>query len=502
MNQGLHAVDWCVLGLYAASTLGIGWFYGRRQSTTSEYFVGGGRVNPVLVGISLFATLLSTVSYLATPGEALGRGPVLLLQLVVLPAIYAFVAYVLLPTYMRHRVTSAYELLEHRLGLGARLLGAGMFVVLRLAWMSLLVYAAARAMTVMLGAPASATPTVVLAITLVAMIYTSLGGLRAVLVTDAVQTALLLGGALLVVAIVSFELSGLSWFPTAWRPSWDVQPFFSADPATRVTVVGTLVSTFVWYVATAGGDQTSVQRFMATRDLRAARRAYAVQLASIGIVTLVLTLVGFALLGYFEAFPGRLPSKLALRENADDVFPFFIANRLPIGVSGLVVSAMFAAAMSSVDSGVNSIAAVGLTDVVRRFSRRSRTDREDLSLARWIAVGVGVAILAGSSVIHLVPGNITEMTSKTSNLLMTPLFALFVFALFVPFARRVGVYAGTVCGVATAFLIAFSGPLFGLDPETGGDPVSFQWIAPASLLVNLTIGAAVSAVSAWRDARS
>ena len=131
-GSGLHAIDWVVIVLYAGSTIGLGWYYNRRQSTTKEYFVGSGRMNPLLIGISLFATLLSSISYLSFPGEALGRGPVVLTHVLALPLVYLIVAYVLLPVYMRQRLTSVYELLEHNLGIGICLLAAIMFILLRL----------------------------------------------------------------------------------------------------------------------------------------------------------------------------------------------------------------------------------------------------------------------------------------------------------------------------------------------------------------------------------
>lgn len=141
-------------------------------------------MNPLLIGISLFVTLLSTISYLSKPGEMLGKGPVLLTSLIVFPFVYYVIGYGLLPVYMKNRVTSAYELLESRLGLGARLLGATMFIALRLVWMSLLVYLAARAMTVMIGVDEGWISMIVLVTGFVAVIYTSVGGLRAVVVTD------------------------------------------------------------------------------------------------------------------------------------------------------------------------------------------------------------------------------------------------------------------------------------------------------------------------------
>src|SRR5690606_6134777 len=120
---GLMPIDWAIMVLYGAVTLGMGWYYGRQQKSTQEYFVGSGRMNPVLIGVSLFATLLSTISYLSMPGETLGKGPFNMFNLLAMPLVFVVVAFVLLPVYMKQRVTSAYELLEARLGPGIRMLG-------------------------------------------------------------------------------------------------------------------------------------------------------------------------------------------------------------------------------------------------------------------------------------------------------------------------------------------------------------------------------------------
>ena len=192
--EGLHIVDWVLIVLYAMVTIGLGVYFSRRQTSAKEYFVGSGHMNPVLIGVSLFATLLSTISYLSMPGEAAGKGPVVALGMLALPLVYFVVAYGLLPVYMKHRVTSAYELLETRLGLSVRLLGAAMFLALRLVWMTLLIYLAAKAMVVMMGISASWIPIIVMGTGIVSIVYTTLGGLRAVVVTDAMQTVLLFGG--------------------------------------------------------------------------------------------------------------------------------------------------------------------------------------------------------------------------------------------------------------------------------------------------------------------
>ncbi len=571
MGRGLHWIDWLIILVYAALTLFLGWYYSRRQSSTKEYFVGSGEMNPLFVGVSLFATLLSTISYLSMPGEAAGKGPVTLLGLLTYPVIFIIVGYGFIPVFMRQRATSAYELLEQQLGLSLRLLGASMFLVLRLVWIMLLVYLAANAMTVMLGADywvidtaswavtggqfndadpttmlpglyrweaselrIAAVPVIVLVTGIVSVTYTTLGGLRAVVMTDFMQTVLLFGGAILILATVTWNLGGLSWIPREWHENWDSQPLFSTDPRTRVTMVGTFLSILTWYVATSAGDQTSVQRFMATSDAATARRALFTQLCVGATVVFTLHLVGMALLGFFEANPTALPEGMGLKSDADKLFPRFVSFELPIGVSGFVVAAMFAAAMSSIDSGVNSVTAVVTTDFVDRFRKKSDSEPGSLRSAKFLALTIGVIVVVGSTYMKYIPGNITAVTAKTANLFTSPIFALFFFALFVRFAHPVGVWIATFCGTLTAAAIAFSGPLvvflatyagvdlqsFGvelmtqIDPGTGEelvrsavremnpdtgvvelvarDPISFQWIGPVSLLVNLVVGVSVS----------
>lgn len=484
----LTLLDWAIVAAYATGTIVLGWYFGRRRKSAEEYFLGSGRMNPMLIGVSSFATLLSTISYLSMPGEALGKGPAWMVNVVALPFVYLVIGFVLLPVYMRRRVTSAYELLEKRLGLSVRLLGASLFLILRLAWMALLIYLTASALSVMLGLGPEAIPWIAAAAGFVAVVYTSVGGLQAVVVTDFAQAVLLFSGALLVIAVVSLELGGFGWVPTRWDPTWDSQPLFSWDPSVRITISGTVLSYFVWFVATAGGDQTSIQRYMATGDARAARRSVGFQVTASALTAVTLAFVGFALLGYFSAFPERLSEGMTLAANADQAFPYFIASQLPAGVTGLVVAAMFAAAMSSIDSGVNSITAVVRTDFVERLGGGKASTT---GAPKWTAFAIGAVVVSVSTMMGSVPGNITAVTTKTSNLLTTPIFGLFFLALFVPFATTAGAWIGTICGTATAVLIAFSGPIFGLTAD-GRDPVSFQWIAPAAITVDILAGCAAS----------
>lgn len=511
---GLALADWLIVILYAGSTLFMGWWFGRHQTTTKEYFSGSGNMNPLLIGVSLFASLLSTITYLSTPGEVFGKGPVYLSNYLAYPFIFIVVGFVMLPVYMRLRVTSAYELLEDRLGLSVRLLGATMFLLLRLVWMSLLIYAAAKAFCYIIDADPKYIPLIVIVTGAISLFYASLGGLRAVVVTDLMQSILLYGGAVAVIAVVSYRMGGVQWFPTEWNENWDKQPWFPEDLKTRVSVFGTFLSVMVWYVATSGGDQVSVQRFMATKDVRSARIAIGMQLGIALLVGVTLGLAGFAMLGYFQAHPEGLPADFSMKANADDVFPLFIGFHLPVGVSGLVAAGLFAAAMSSMDSGINSITAVVSSDFVGRLGKGNRTERQEVLTARYLAVIVGIIVVAGSTLMPYIPGNITAVTQKVVNLLTVPIFCLFLFALFIKRASPVGVWIGCLAGVTVAISIAFSGPIVtwlavdhGVDPQMFGvaletsfdaklgrevtrapDPISFQWITLAALLVNVVVG--------------
>ena len=273
MNHGLHWIDFVILVFYAAGMIALGWYYSRRRQTTDEYFSGGGRMNPLLIGVSMYATLFSTISYLTVPGEVLKHGPIVfLMPLASIPFYFCIVGFWIVPKYMQHRATSAYALLETQLGIWARTTGAMMFILLRLMWMSTLIYFGAKAMLVMFGLSNAWLPAVTMATGGIAVFYASIGGLRAVVITDSIQFLLLFCGACIVIGMVTYDDGGIGWIPTRWNESWDEQPFFSLSPTVRASAVSSVLYGICWWVFTAGSDQTAIQRFMATekRSVRAA----------------------------------------------------------------------------------------------------------------------------------------------------------------------------------------------------------------------------------------
>lgn len=487
----LSWIDWGIVVIYVAVVLGFGWYVSRKQEGTEDYFVGGRHMHPLLIGISMYATMLSTITYLGFPGEIIRHGPIILAGLFAIPIVYFLVAYWLLPVYMKQRVTSAYELLEAKVGLTGRLVGASMFIVLRLVWMALLTYMASWAIAVMIGVDTKWTPLIAAGTGTVAIIYTSMGGLRAVVITDVVQFFLFFGGAALTVLVITWRMGGFGWWPTQWASNWDTQPFASLDPTIRVTVMGGIITQILIRVATLGGDQTMVQRFMATENVAAARQAFLIKVIVNIAVLGVLGLLGFALLGYFTANPQLLPQGVSVSSQTDRIFPLFIAHHLPTGIAGLLISALFAAGMSSVDSGVNSITAVVCRDFLDRFGWKPKSEKAHLRFVRWLALGIGIVVVGLSSLMQYVPGNFVEVSRKTTGLLAMPMFMLFAMALFVPMSTTIGTILAAIYGFYASFVIAY------WDVITAGPRLSFQWIVPVSLIVSLLVGLPAS----WIDRR-
>jgi len=485
--RGLGWVDWFVVIAYGVFMLGVGWHYSRRQTSTEEYFLGSRSLGSFVIGISLYATLLSTISYLAVPGELVKHGPgIVVWGFLGIPLIFVVCGFFLLPVFMKLRITSAYELLEGHLGIGVRLTAAVIFILTRLVWMALLIYLAAKAVVVMVGWPESATPTVVMVAGAVAVLYTALGGLRAVVITDVVQFGILFAGGVITMAMVTMDIGLGGWVPTSWAPHWDRIPVFDWDPAVRVTVIGSILSGAVWSIFTYGSDQVAIQRYLATRDTHAARRALYINLAAGVAVSVLLAGLGFSVLGFFQTHPHAIADGKNLLADADFLFPHFIANYLPQGLAGLVIAAMFAAAMSSLDSGINSIVTVFHVDFLGRFRRRKLRKEHSVKLARALVLGIGIAVVLLSAPVGNVPGNITEVTNKTNGLFVAPLFGLFFMCLFVPFSTPFGAIVGAVYGFAFAFGWAF------WDQLTGGLSLSFQWIYLFPFIVHVVVGSAAS----------
>lgn len=478
----MTSLDWVVIALYFAGMMGVGWYYARRTRTREDYLLGGRTMRSPAVGLSMFASMLSTLTYLAVPGEMIKHGPMVAGRYIGYPLSFLVIGFLIVPFVMRMKITSAYELLEQRLGLAVRMLGSVFFLSLRLLWMSVIIYAtSSKVLIPLLEWPESATPYVCAVLGCITVAYTSMGGLRAVVMTDVVQTLILFGGVGLTLALVTVKMGGIAnWFPTQWAPEWDPLKV-TFDPLARITIMGAMMDSFCWHVCTAGSDQMAIQRYLATPNVKSARRVVGIYLVADVCVGLFLATMGLALFAFFQ----RNPDMLAGREGrADQLFPLFIVNALPPGVTGMVIAGLLAAAMSSLSSGVNSASSVLAVDFIDRFRRnpRAETELQSLRRAKLLSVAVGLVIITMSIGVNRVSGNLLEVAGKMVNLLTAPLFVLFFMAFFIPWATPPGAFCAGVASAVVAIGVGHFG-WFGL---------SFIWIMPTALLTGVTVGPLVS----------
>ena len=485
--EGLHGIDYAAILLYLAAVVLLGYTFSRRQSDTEEYFLAGRNMPWFAVGLSLLASILSTITYLSHPGEIIKHGLGANSQLLSYPIVFLVVGYLVVPFLMRLKITSAYECLERQFDLSTRLFGATIFVLIRLAWMGTIVFSAAGALATISGLPFA---TVVLGVAAVGTVYTTLGGIRAVIWTDVVQFFILLAGALFTIGYVALDAGTgpLTWYGQMAAADMEPQPLFSLDPTVRLTWFGMILWTLFWWICTAAGDQVAVQRYLSTDSAASARRSFACNLTASVVITLLLSLCGMALHSYYQT---HLPA------DADSVFPHFIGHVLPRGLAGLVVAALFSAAMSSLDSGINSISSVIITDYYRRLRTVAGTPRGELKLARAVTVAAGLAAILICFLLDSIPddqrGNLFDLTGRISSFLVGTLGAMMFLAILkVPASGRV-VIVSALAGMSAGLVWAQGHWLFGL-PR-----LAWMWVIPVSSLI--TFGSAL-AMSRIRPART
>jgi SSS family solute:Na+ symporter len=472
MRTGITTADAVIIVLYLIAVLGTGVYYAFRTTNTEDFLLGGRRMPSWSIGLSLFATVLSTISFLAWPGEIIRYGPAILCQLIAYPIAFVIVGWFLIPLIMRQPVTSAYEILETRLGPSVRYLASTIFLILRLLWMSVVMYATVEKIIIpVLQVRESAGPWVCIAIGSIAVIYTSLGGLKAVVATDVVQAVILLSAALATLLLITYRLGGVEgWWPKTWSAHWSVPRvwFHSQDRS----VLGFLLTMVTWYVAMAGSDQMAIQRYLATRDAKAARRALGIAWGVEACAFFLMAMIGLALLAWFTVHPDWLLSGESISETPDRLFPRFIVNGLPVGVTGLVVAALMGAAMASLASGMNSSSAVITADFLQGAFGISLSPRGKLIAARVSSAMVGVVVVLLATAVRAINANLYELTVKVANLMTGSLFVVFFVAFFVPRATPLVAWIAAFTAMTIAVTIAFFPDYHGL---------GFLWITPGSL---------------------
>jgi len=437
--------NYSVLIIYLLALVVMGLYFSGREETTEDFFLAGRRIPWWAAGISIYGTQLSAITFMAIPAKSYATDWVYFIVNVCIVLIIPVVVWVYLPFYRRLNVTTVYEYLEARFSLAVRLFGSAAYILLQMGRMAIVIFLPAIALSTVTGIGIY---TSILIMGIISTFYTVLGGIEAVIWTDVLQSAVLLSGAVLSLVIIIFKIEGGigGLISTAAANgkfhianlTWDW-----TTTALWVVVVGNLLSQLVPYTA----DQTVVQRYLTTRDEKEAAKAIWTKAALTLPNTLIFFGIGTGLYVFYKANPGLLEPSL----NTDAVFPLFIVQQLPAGVCGLVITGVFAAAMSTLDSAMNSVATAIVTDFYGRL-RPDSSDRSRLRLARWLTAVLGAAATAfGLLMATYEIESLWDLFLKILGLFGGSLAGLFALGIF---TRRANGW-GALVGAITSALVLF-----------------------------------------------
>jgi SSS family transporter len=451
-KSGKHfgMIDFSAVGIYLSVIIGVGVFFSFRNKNSDDFFRGGQRVPWLVAGLSIFATMLSSITFIAIPAKAYATDWVYFIYNMTAIAITPLVILLFLPFFRKIDATSAYEYLERRFNRPARLFASASFILFQIGRMAVVMYLPALALAAI--TPMSEYQCILL-MGVLCIIYCTMGGLQAVVWTDTIQTCVLLGGALISLALIISRVDGgvSGFISTAVSHNkfqvinWDFSSMSFATAALWVVVLGGITQNLVPYTS----DMAIVQRYMSVRDMSSAKRAIWTNAIAVLPASLLFFGVGTALFVFYLHNPGRLDPG----SKTDAIFPLFIARELPAGTAGLVVAGIFAAAQSTISTSMNSTSTALVTDFIRPLNL-IQSERGYLRLARVSTFALGVlgtvlALLFASSNIR----SLWDQFMKILGLFGGSMCGLFCLGIFTKRANGPGAIMGAVAGAAGVFLV-------------------------------------------------
>ncbi len=364
-NQKFGFLNILVLVLYFVLLVFLGFYFSKKQKNSDDYFKGGKKIPWWAAGLSLYGTGLSAISFMAVPAKTYATDWAYFMTKLPQILIPIIVCWLFIPFYRKLDITTAYEYLEKRFNLATRLIGSFSFIVFQLGRIGIVLYLPAIALNVATGMD------IIFCIVLmgvISLIYTIMGGIEAVIWTDVLQVIILIGGIILCLVLISFSLEGgIKEIIEVGRQNEKFEILNMAldftQPTFWVVVLGGFFSQLIVYST----DQSMVQRYLTTKDLQGAKRSiWTSTLVSLSIGWIYF-FVGTALFAFYKKHPVDL---LPAMQSTDAIFPWYIFSQLPDGVNGLLIAGIFAAAMSSLSSSMNSAATAYTVDFHQLFKWR------------------------------------------------------------------------------------------------------------------------------------
>ena len=447
-NKNFGTANWIVMVSYMGVLIGIGIYFSRKNNSAEDYFLAGRRVVWWAAGLSIFSTMLSAITYLSIPAKAYATNWTWFIFNMTIPVMAPLIIYCFLPFYRRLGITSIYEYLEMRFSTGLRKLGSASFAIFQLARMGIVILLPALALSSVTGWDVIYC---IITMGVLSTIYTVLGGIEAVIWTDVIQTIVLVGGALVAFFVIVGEVDGgfSAIIETAsGQGKFEMVntdfSFVSGIDTIWVIIIGGIFAQILSY----GTDQAVVQRYLTTPTEKEAAKAIWTNSALSVPLSVLFFGVGTALFVYFQ----QQPSNLEPISKIDQIFPHFILHQMPAGLAGLVIAGVFAAAMSSLDSSMHSIATAFTTD----FLSKNRDSESLLKLAKRITLVLGV--LGTVSAIYIASQdskNLWDTLMGYVGLILGTLGGLFTLAIFTNRTASVHAWTGVIVAAAVLYYVKF-----------------------------------------------
>jgi SSS family solute:Na+ symporter len=399
MQGSLGTIDIAILLLYSCVLIGMGVYYSRKCRTAEQFMVADRTIPAWAAGLAVMSAYTSSISYIATPGKAFDSNwhPIIF-ALCIFPVAWLVCKYAV-PYYRRTRLISVYAFLEERLGAWGRIYAAFAFVLYMIGRVAVILYLAGLLMDTFVPWNITA---VIIVIGLITIVYTLLGGMEAVIWTDVMQSIIMIAGILF--CAVSLSISVFSGPEPLIQAAIDNHKFSFGSLKFTLASQQHLFNRTVWVMIIYGvtealrsllADQNYVQKYCSVPSERDAKRSVWIAMLIYIPLTAVFLYIGTALYAYYSPGGHELAEDIT---KGEQVFPYFIATQVPTGLKGLIIAAIIAAAMSTVDSALNCSATVLLLDFYKRYLNPNIADRASVLFLRtatvtWGVLGTGAALL-------------------------------------------------------------------------------------------------------------
>lgn len=465
--------DYLVFGGYLLVSLGIGFAVSGKQTSLKSFLLADGGIHWSLVSISILSALFSGISFLGAPAESFNNNLVYFWAIIAYFIATPITTLLFLPFFYRLNFYTAYEYLEHRFNLRIRRLSSASFIFRVCLWLGLAIYAPSLVISEMTGVPLW----VAVAITGVCtIVYTTFGGMKAVIYVDVLQFGVL------VLGIASVLLVAVHKTPGGFAVSWEIAQeggrtqFFnwSFSLTERLTIWGALIGGAATNLVQMVTDQISVQRYLTATSLKASQRALWFKLALTAPLLCIFFLTGTVLYSFYQTHPEAAASLTS----PDRVLPHFVSHQLASPLPGLLVAAILAATMGTVSAGINSLTTATLMDFF--YAKRKETgdtneDQDRVRIARLWTIGYGV-FAAGIALVISRLGTFVEASVKIAGLVGGPLLGIFFLGVLSRRVNAQGALIGAVFGFAAVLVTGFF------------SPVSFMWYALIGALTTFGVG--------------